>query len=208
MDLSVVKTRALLPVTRFSIMNTLASPVLDVRGESGLKTASSVEINGIKAENLTYLSDNRLLAAIPTGVKEIITVEVFTENKGAGAYKVGFELSSKKSIGLEKVIQKVIKVLLTSKGSDLHNLELGEGLQDLVGRAYSSFGELSADVSLAIQGAESSIKEVESRTDLAASEKLDSLTITSISPLFKDGISIQLTVTNMAGEVGYIGVPL
>ena len=208
MDLSVVRTRALLPVTRFTIMNTLAAPVLDIRGESGFKTTSSVEINGIKSKNLTYLSDNRLLASIPTGVVEVITVEVFTESKGVGKYKVDFGLSSKQSTGIEKVIQKVIKVLLTTKGSDLHNLELGEGLQDLVGRAYPSFGELSADVSLAIQGAESSIKEVESRTDLVASEKLDSITITSISPLFKDGISIQLSITNMAGEVGYIGVPL
>ena len=208
MDLKVIQARSTLPITGYTVVNASTYPQVEVRGVGGFTNVTSVEINGVKANSISVINDARILASIPSGVQEIITVDVYTSNRGSGTYKVRSGLGVEAVSGVDKVAQKVVKVLLTSPGSDLRNPDLGAGLRDIIGRAFTNFGELSAEVALTIRAAEEQIKRVESASELEDSDKLGSIMITRITPLHKDGVSIDIEITNKLGDISRIGVPL
>lgn len=208
MDLSIIQPRSTASVTGYRVISVASIPLLEVTGVEGYRKVTSVEVNGIRASSVSVLSDSKLHASIPQGVDEVLSVDVYTNDLLPGTYKVSYRLGSSTVSGVDRVAQKVIKVLLTSPGSDIFNPNLGVGLNDLVGKSFSSFGELSSDVALSIRSAESQIKEAELESGLPDSEKLGGIRIYKIAPLHKEGISIDIEVTNRLGEVSRIGVPL
>lgn len=208
MDLSIIQPRSTASVTGFRVVSVATLPVLEVTGVQGYRKVTSVEINGIKSSSVSVLSDSKLHATIPQGIEEIISVDVYTSDVTPGTYKVSYRLGASPVSGVDRAAQKVIKVLLTSPGSDIFNPSLGVGLNDIIGKAFSSFGELSSDVALAIRSAEAQIIDAESATGLPDVERLGSIRVSKIAPLYKEGISIDIEVTNRLGEVSRIGVPL
>ena len=123
-------------------------------------------------------------------------------------YINGFSLQTRAVSGIEKVIQKVIKVLLTSPGSDAFNPVLGGGLNSYIGRNFATSGELSAEVSSAIRVSEEQIIKSESRKDLPDEEKLGAITILEVQPINRIGVAIKLQITNRLGETGKTSVTL
>lgn len=208
MDLKIVHARATIPITGYAVVNATTYPQVEIKGERGFSYVTSVEINGVKADNISILNDSRLRASIPSGIQEIITVDVYTSNRSSGSYRVRSGLGVSTVSGVDKVAQKVVKVLLTTPGTDIRNPELGAGLRDVIGRPFTNFGELSAEVALTIRAAEEQIKQVESASRLQDSDKLGTISVTRITPLHKDGISIDIEITNKLGDISRIGVPL
>ena len=63
-------------------------------------------------------------------------------------------------------------------------------------------------MALTIRSAEEQIKQVEADSSLGDKDRLGTITVLSITPLYKDGVSIDIEVTNKLGDISRIGVPL
>ena len=131
------------------------------------------------------------------------------------AFPVGavtFEFSkptSAKITGIQKCAQFFLKVLLTTKGSDLLNPSYGTELPALLVGSNVNLNskELMASVSTAVADAvnQSRILLNDSTNDMAS--MLSSVTITDIAAPASDSFSISLKLVTMAGETGSLSLP-
>ena len=211
MDIRVLQKRCKVQILSFSIKNIFNPPVLDIVAKSGLANTESVVINGEKSLKVSIVSDTRILAEIPTTISEIISLDVFSYKvKGSDEYVITSSMGLRPTTdeGIDKVIQKVIKVLLTTPGSDIFNPELGAGLGTLVAKNFANHGEISSEVITAIKLAEESITKSEVRSDLKDSEKLLSIEILEIIPVEKVGVSVSIKITNRDGDTGRASVSI
>jgi phage baseplate assembly protein W len=211
MDLNVIQKRAKIDITSFTIREVFNPPILDIYSAGGFNSADYVLINGVKSDKVSILSDKRILAGIPEGFTEILSLAVYTSDTsrhGEFILTKGMGKRINMSQGIDRVIQKTIKILLTSPGSSMFSPKLGAGLNTMVAKNYASTGELSAEVSTAIRLAEESIIASETRGDLHISNKLKAITVLEVSSLGKDGISVALEIMNQAGETGRTAVSI
>ena len=211
MDLRVIQKRCKIPILSFSVKSIFNPPIVDIQTASGMLDVESVVINGEKSAKVSVISDTRVLAEIPSGTTEILRLEVFSYNSRAHSeYAIDNSFGVRPSTlsGIDKVVQKVIKVLLTTPGSDIFNQDLGAGIGTIISRNFADHGEASAEVLTSIQLAEVSIRESEDRSDMPSALKLGSINILEIVPIEKVGVSISLEITNRDGDTGRASVTI
>jgi phage baseplate assembly protein W len=211
MDLNVIQKRAKVKIVSFTIREVFNPPILDIYSEGGFKSADYVLINGVKSANVSILSDKRLLAGIPTGHTEITSLAVYTSDTSKSdefILTVGMDPRIDITYGIDRVIQKVVKILLTSPGSSMFSPKLGAGLNTMVAQNYANPGELSADVSTAISLSEEAIIASEGRSDMHITDRLKAITILEVTSLGKDGVAVSLEIMNQAGETGRTSVSI
>lgn len=117
--------------------------------------------------------------------------------------------SSAKITGIQKCAQVFLKILFTTKGSDLLHPSLGTNLPNLLIGSNNnlSSSELMAQVTTSVEDAVTQCISLlnGSKNDLAS--QMSSVTINNISSTSVDSMSIQLQLTTMAGETGSISLP-
>lgn len=144
---------------------------------------------------------------LPSGANYDILL-VSTPEFPVGALSFKFEDTPRKITGIQKVAQVFLKILFTTKGSDVIYTNLGTSFPSLVigANIQSSHEELVSDISTAIQDAENQTRYYLNSGD--DSSMLDSVTLGGFEDgLTPDSLSIYLTLTTVAGETASIAVP-
>ena len=204
-DLGVIQKVARLPIVSYKVNSLFSPPLLDIQGRGGYTSILYIMLNDIKITNFSTLSDRRVVLEIPEEVTEIIDLSILaSDSKESEGYSITLGMNMKAVLveGIDKVIQKTIKVLMSSPGSDIFNPTLGGGLESFVAENYSSHGELSSEIVTAIKLAEEAILLSETRKDLPAASKLASITVLGVTPLAQSGVSISLEIMNQEGDTG------
>tara|TARA_Y100000816_G_scaffold289457_1_gene275940 strand:+ start:1081 stop:1716 length:636 start_codon:yes stop_codon:yes gene_type:complete len=211
MDLSVVQKKSEIPIYSFSVKNIFSPPLLDIVGESGLLETDYVEINGVKSSTISIVNDRRVLVEIPESVSEVLSLKVISTNsKASNIFNLENGLGSRGRTvsGIDRVIQKVVKVLLTSPNSDVLNPSLGAGVNTFIAKNYPSHGALSSEMVTAISLAEKAIIAAEVRDDISDAEKLGSITVVEMVPIDKVGVSLSLEIRSKDGSTGRASLTL
>lgn len=127
---------------------------------------------------------------------------------GAITFKYSVPTSTKIT-GIQKCAQFFLKVLLTSKGSDLLNPYYGTDLPGLIlgGNSTLNQQELISTVSTSVEDAAKQTKALLNDTSNDIASMLESVNILNISSASLDSISLSLQLTTMAGETGSISLP-
>lgn len=146
---------------------------------------------------------------LPTGATYDILL-VNTPEFPVGA--ITFEFSkptSAKITGIQKCAQFFLKVLFTTKGTDLLNSSYGTDLPNLIvgSNANLNSQELIAQVTDSVNDAVTQCKILLNDTTNDVASKLNSVTILSITSPTADSFSIGLQLVTMAGETGLISLP-
>jgi CheY-like chemotaxis protein len=117
--------------------------------------------------------------------------------------------SSLKITGIQKCAQFFLKVLLTTKGSDLINPSFGTDLPNMLIGANANLNsqELISQVTSSITDAVSQCQSLLNDTTNDISSKLSGVTISDISMPTMDGFTFTMALTTMAGETGSIALP-
>jgi hypothetical protein len=222
LDLQVVKSRQVLTPTAVAMVRNTEVPTLEIRG-SNLHTVTEVRINDRKSPAFEVTSSRRILAQLPPGIPfttvrladgtighssfAIRTVELLTGLPVSNApAKLFFELGRTPVTiqGIQKLVQQVTRVLLTSPGHDLFDPDLGGGFLSQVGRSISSSrtGAIMTDLAIGISRTQTQI--IDSQTidpAIPPSERLVSLSvIDALVDQKAAAIFVVLRVVSAAGE--------
>lgn len=210
MDLNILRKRSKLSIDSFKLINSFSETVVDIRGISDFNKATEVLVNGEEVSSFITLSDSRILATPSLVVESIESVEVladaYLENQtkfvqvSLGSRAVPVE-------GIDKVIQKVIKVLLTTPGTDSRNLELGGGLNSYIGQPLNPI-EVPSDIATSVRITEEQIISSEADANLPDRDKLSSIKILSISMADNTSLRLNLEIMNKIGDTGSTEVSL
>jgi phage baseplate assembly protein W len=187
-----------------------ASPrTLRVYGE-GLRSAQRVEINDYGVDSFTVASDRQLLV-IPGDIFADVEVSRMTAlvhssqltNTRRVALVFGTTRNTRSIDGIQKLIQQILKVLLSKLGSNRFVPEEGGDLLNLVGEGLSPDGQsqVSAAVSQAISLTSRYILAQQAGTNIPASERLMTLKLNGV--VFDTAlgeVSAQVRLTTMTGK--------
>lgn len=146
---------------------------------------------------------------LPTGATYDVLL-VNTPDYPVGA--ITFEFSkptSAKITGIQKCAQFYLKVLFTTKGTDLLNPSYGTELPNLIVGTNRNLNsqELMSQVTTSVEDAVIQSKTLLNDTTNDLASKLESVTILSISSPTLDSFFINLKLVTMAGETGSIALP-
>jgi hypothetical protein len=208
LDLQVVKSRQSLPIRDIKTVPGVTPAVLDVR-VANLTSVNEVRINDIRSPSVMIVSSRQLLAQLPDEISDVSfvrTVEVLTNLPitlepaklfmEIGRTPVDVE-------GIQKLVQLVIKVLLTSPGRDLFDPQVGGGFLRQIGRNISlnNVSVLMTDLSVGITRTLTQIIESQSQDPaIPDDERLLSLDIVdAVFDAESASVFVALRVESVAG---------
>ena len=179
---------------------------LDIKGRDFLGT-NSVLINGYRSPTFVVLSDSRILADVPVRIQKDplsgILVLKSTQASGDRGSVLSFEAVSEASVVPDSsfLVQKVLKFLFTTRGTDIFSPNSGGGLLSLVGQAESATGSLAAYAKLYISQSLDSLIEIQASSPAPRSQKVQSIEVLSVSYNRQDtSLDIRLAVTSQEGQ--------
>lgn len=153
-----------------------------IQGRSGFRSAVRVDINGYKVDAITITSDKVILAVLPDSLKDIPTTEMGVlvySSRWSGQQRVrlvfGLTMNSRTVSGVEKLVQQVVKGLLTTSGSNRFAREEGGGLLSSLGTTISpnARGQVAAAVAQAVNITEANMISAQAgESSLGMNEKL------------------------------------
>lgn len=114
-----------------------------------------------------------------------------------------------KTFGIKGVSQYFMKLLLTSKGTNRHDLSYGTRLKSLVG-TNMNLEEMIEEIPVAVKDAENQVKnyQAESEIDLADDEILDKVVIGSIERDDANQIYVSMSLVSLSGHESNIAFNL
>lgn len=133
---------------------------------------------------------------------------VSTPDYPVGQLKFKFENTPRKIAGIQKVAQTFLRILFTTKGSDLIYVNLGTSFPNLALRSNRSDQDsvFLAEIASAVQDAESQTKMVLNSVGIDPSAQLARVSVLG-STSDKESLSLYLQMVTMAGEQARIAVP-
>lgn len=153
-----------------------------VQGRTGFRSATRVEVNGYKIDTFTITSDKVILLVLPDGLSDVVTSEmgvVIYSSRWSGQHRVrlvfGLTQNSKAVSGVEKLVQQVVKGLLSTSGSNRFSREEGGGLLSSLGSTISpnARGQVAAAVAQAVNITETNLISAQAgESSLGMNEKL------------------------------------
>jgi|SaaInlV_200m_DNA_6_1039755.scaffolds.fasta_scaffold01637_6 hypothetical protein len=188
---------------------------LDIRGLN-FRDITGVIVNGVRSPVFVTVSPTRILADIPAGEVGVIirSVAVLTANvSGSKASIVSFEAAvSAQQLGDSGLlVQRFLKVLLTTQGSDIFAPQAGGNLLALIGEISESERQnVEALAMLYVQQAEEVMITSQARNpQLPDSAKLGRVTVlrASYSPQ-ETALDIRLRIQSLDGTVAIAGLAL
>jgi hypothetical protein len=113
---------------------------IDVIG-TDFRSVDEVLVNQIPAEDVVILSKNRLTATVPASLtgQEVLSVKVLSRRLTVSAQSlIRFRVSRSpgKVTGILRLVQKYLKILFTTPGSDAFDPSLGGGALKAIGRTF------------------------------------------------------------------------
>lgn len=207
-DLQVVKSRQLLAPTDIRQVPDVRTPVLEVRG-SNFNSVIEIRINSVKALEYMIVSNNQILVTVPQSIRGSIirTVEVISSipvTTEPAKLFFGFGDNPVPVQGLQKLIQTIVKFLLTTPGTDLFEPRVGGGLLQKVGSTVSANNAngLMSDLAQGVSRAQSQIIAAQSSNPaIPAEERLLSLDL--VDAIFdRQSLStfVSINVANFTGQ--------
>jgi hypothetical protein len=179
---------------------------LDIQGREFSGT-SAVLINGHRSPTYVVISDSRLLADIPTAVlgesiKTLNVLKVDATTAGRGSV-ISFEAvsSSAEVPSSSFLVQKVLKYLFTTTGSDIFSPTSGGNLLSLVGGTESSAGSLSSYARIYVRQAVDSLIRDQGGSSSPLAEKVQTVEVLEASySRIHTSLDIRLAIVSMTGQ--------
>lgn len=197
----------------YALQRTILDPtkpiVLDIRG-SNLTTTEEVRINDAPSPDVVVISQRQLLAQVPatvTAATQVRLIEIISSLPvRRDATKLFFEFGnpSRPVEGIQKLVQLVLKILLTTPGRDIFDPDIGGGFLQQVGRnmTRNNVAGLMTDLTVGISQTQTQIISLQGQdTSIPQDERLLSLTL--IDATFDEpsaSIFVALRVQSVARE--------
>lgn len=140
-DLQVVFPQQIIPLTGVRFLSGFAPSTLDILGDD-FTSLSQVRINDLVSPDVVIVSASRILAQVPDGLQgATVTSVVATSTQLALTAKslLQFQLGTvtQKVSGILRLLQRFLKILFTTPGTDIFNRTLGGGALGIVGNTFS-----------------------------------------------------------------------
>lgn len=181
---------------------------LDIKGRDFTGT-TSVLINGHRSPTFVVISDSRILVDLPRRVlgEAIQTLNVLKAASPASTNSAGSVISFEAVTDAVDIpdstflVQKVLKFLFTTKGSDIFRPNSGGDLLTLIGTAESGEGSLSAYAKLYIADSVNALIRLQAGSSAPRSQKVQSVEVLSASYSRRDtSLDIRLAITSLEGR--------
>lgn len=208
LDLQVAKSRQVLNPTSVSSIDGSSPAAIEIRGVN-FHAVTEILINSVKVTTFVIESQRLIRAELPFGIPpfRVRSVEMLTSLPvGAEAAKMFFEFGrTPTSIqGIQKLVQQVIKFLLTTPGRDLFDPQIGGGFLRQLGRniPVHQTSSIMTDLAVGISRAQTQIIEAQTGDlTIPADERLLSLDVIDAMVDAKSAsIFVAIKVTSAAGE--------
>ncbi len=198
-----------------SVREGASGEFVELRG-TGFTDVGSVLLNGYLAPNFIVESSTRIFAEIPAQVRgepvtdvRVLLLSAARGQESAVVLSVGG--GNGFVSGPARLMQLVIKVLLTTPGTNIFNPTLGGGLLQAVGTAFNSQRDAEDVVRQAVTDTEDQLRQIHiaAASRIPDSERLRSLEILSIqSDIDTSTLHVRLAVTAQDGNRVTTGVTL
>ena len=183
---------------------------------SSFSNVTSVLVNGYKAPTFVVLSPTKLLADQPTNVvgKPLTSVTVLKSDvQDSKTSIISFEASLPPIQYSDKtgLVQKFLKLLLTTRGSDIFSPQSGGNLLTLIGAMSGgvTVSNLGARASMYVQATASQIISIQATSTAPLAAKLRSVIVLSASYNTADtSLDIRLSIEAMDGSRVIAGLVL
>lgn len=211
MDLSLTNFSYAIPIRSIQTLSK-SPPILSVAG-SNISIARSIEINDIDAR-FEVVSKDKVLVEVPTSVVNAGITSIVARSSGpvavTGDVSVGFSFEELATTvaGISALVQRFLKLLLTTKTTSYQNIDEGGGVLSMVA---ASDGEKVAKGLIvdAVTNVEQYMKDDPKFSELAPSERLLSAeTISAEWSKETQTISLVVRITNQLGETLESGVSI
>ena len=210
MDLSVTNYTYKLPISRMDIIS--LNPTIFAITGAGFSMARDIYINGSAVARFEVINDGRLIAELPEGFTDTALTDVSVVSSGPIAVTedvgIDFVISNSPTAvyGISALVQRFLKILLTTPGSSYENVEEGGGVRSMLGLADGE--ELSeATLTDAVTLVSQYMLEDPQYTNLPPSERLQAADILNASwDRDTQTANIAIKITNQLGESVESGV--
>lgn len=180
-DIQVVEVRDVLPISAVYVAEGVDPPTLVVDGRD-FNSVHRVFINNVEASSVVVISSTRLTAEIPFELVVNITSVTAVSNRltSTERSKITFGISDQpKAVqGIERLIQKFLKILLQGTNRDIWSPSIGGGLLDMVGKTFgkgsggvtaAASSTLAADMQIAVDRARSQLIAIQANSPVTNS---------------------------------------
>ena len=179
--------------------------------EGGLNNLSTVYINNFRVATYTVLSDRQMVITIPEKLQELqesdlnvaLRSSVLTDTTSAA---LDFEITNRlRDIsGIQKLVQQIIKTMLSFSGSNRFDPSEGGGLLSMLSRADLSEGGKSKIAAIVMQTVDDTAAfflNAQAQSNLPASERLLSLQLNGLEFIPEQTeVKASIKVVSFAGE--------
>jgi hypothetical protein len=184
-DVQVIEIRDILPVKNVYIAEGVDPPTLVLDGLD-FNSAHRVFINNVEADEVVVVSSTKITVVVPFELVVNITSVTVVSNRltSTERSKITFGLGEQpKGVqGIERLMQKFLKVMLQSPNRDIWSPKTGGGLLDLVGKTFGKGSEgvtaaasstLAADMQVAVDRARRQLIAIQANSpQTSATERL------------------------------------
>lgn len=211
MEISLTDFSYSIPIRGVQTLST-SPPIISLSGDEVSK-ARTVHVNDVEAR-FEVVSADRLLVEVPStalnaGISSInITSSGPLAVTSSVAVSFSFKELSSTVSGISAVVQRFLKLLLTSKGTSYVNMSEGGDVLSMV--ALSDGDGLAKGILIdAVEGVERYMKDDPKFVQLPASERLHSAEVISAEWIRESQTaSVTIRVTNQLGETVESGVSI
>ena len=145
---------------------------------------------------------------LPTGATYDLLVVRTPEGYPQGQLRFELEDAPRKITGIQKVAQTFLRVLLTTKGSDVLKRNLGTDLPNMIigSNRRTDDPKFSIELSSAVRDAEEQCRGILNSSTADRASQLDKIEFLG-HELVGDAVSVYLQIITKAGETASIAVP-
>ena len=139
-----------------------------------------------------------------------IHFQIIPESEQINANSRVFSFGFKSAVGIkgpQRLINRWLKCLFTTKGTDLFNATYGTGFTGIFGSNISERRDFVDMVSIFINDCSEQITALDNENFPPDDERLDSAVLTSVVPRGNDGYDVYVNLKNVAGTVVTVLLP-
>ena len=167
-------------------------PTLKIVTDGGVRYANRVYINGLSINSFTVLNDYSLLVTIPEDARAIAVSEMvvsvsssrLTSRVGRTSLNFGPTKVLTSVSGIQKLVQQVVKELLSDVSSNRFNTADGGGLVKSLGSVAftpSAASKISASIQASVSNTLATFQRNQLGSSIPADERLLSLEVSSVN---------------------------
>jgi hypothetical protein len=214
LDFQVVFPQELVPIDSVTILQGVNPPSVDVIGQD-FRSVDEVRINDVASPDVVILSRRRLLAQIPTELRNqvptsvtVISNKLAMTNKSVLRFRVGRVPSTVG--GVLRLVQVFLKILLTTPGRDIFAPRIGAGALKNIGLTFGKDegGSIVSDFIVSVATAQRQIIAIQSRDpSLPPDERLLAAKVVSAGYNRNEAaLVVSVEITSQAGRAARANV--